>query len=114
MAKLFSHLLMKVNQDIIAIFYVAFMSFNAIRENKILAKISEFTVEHSCVACKISKVINPYVAHVVTIGSLENIIRGMRLSTETQPRLIIIFRGMNIFDYHPLKECNIYKGPTNV
>ena len=35
---------MKVNHVIVAIFYVANMSFNAIRENKILAKISEFTV----------------------------------------------------------------------
>ena len=37
-------ILMKVNQVIVASFYVANMSFNAIRENKILAKISEFTV----------------------------------------------------------------------
>ena len=44
MAKLFCHLLMKVNHVIIANFYVANMYFNAIRENKILAKISEFTV----------------------------------------------------------------------
>ena len=35
---------MKVNLVIIANFYVAIMSFNAIREYKILAKISEFTV----------------------------------------------------------------------
>ena len=35
---------MKVNNVIIANFYVANMSFGAIRENKILAKISEFTV----------------------------------------------------------------------
>ena len=38
------HLLMKVNHAIVANFYVANMSFNTIRENKILAKISEFTV----------------------------------------------------------------------
>ena len=45
MAKLLCHLLMKVNHVIVAIFfYVANMSFNAIRENRILAKISEFTV----------------------------------------------------------------------
>ena len=44
MAKLLCHLLMKVNHVMIANFYVANMSFNAIRENKILAKISEFTV----------------------------------------------------------------------
>ena len=44
MAILFCHLLMKVNHVIVAIFYVANMSFNAIRENKILAKIFEFTV----------------------------------------------------------------------
>ena len=35
---------MKVNHVIVAIFYVANMSFNALCENKILAKISEFTV----------------------------------------------------------------------
>ena len=44
MAKLFCHLLMKVNLVIVANFLVANMSFNAVRENKILAKISEFTV----------------------------------------------------------------------
>ena len=33
---------MKKNHVIIVIFYVANMSFNDIRENKILAKISEF------------------------------------------------------------------------
>ena len=44
MAKSLCRLLMKVNHVIVAIFYVANMSFNAIRENKILAKISEFTV----------------------------------------------------------------------
>ena len=44
MAKSLCHLLMKVNCIVVAIFYVANMSFNAIRENKILAKISEFTV----------------------------------------------------------------------
>ena len=35
---------MKVNHVIVANFYVANMSFNAIRENKILAKTFEFTV----------------------------------------------------------------------
>ena len=39
---------MKVNHVIVANFYVAKMSFNAIRENRILAKISEFTVTCSC------------------------------------------------------------------
>ena len=43
MAKLLC-LLMKVNHTIVANFYVANMSFNAIRENKILAKTCEFTV----------------------------------------------------------------------
>ena len=43
MAKLICHLLMKVNNVIIANFYIANVSFSAIRENKILAKISEFT-----------------------------------------------------------------------
>ena len=44
MAKSLCHLLMKVNHVIVANFYVANMSFNTIREHKILAKISEFTV----------------------------------------------------------------------
>ena len=44
MAKLLCHLLMKVNHVMIVNFYVGNMSFNAIHENKILAKISEFTV----------------------------------------------------------------------
>ena len=44
MVKSLCHLLMKVNYDIIANFYVANMSFNAFRKNKNLAKISEFTV----------------------------------------------------------------------
>ena len=43
MAKLLCHLLMKVNHVRVANFYIANMSFNAIRENKILVKISEFT-----------------------------------------------------------------------
>ena len=38
------HLLMKINHVIVVNFYVANMSFNAIQENKFLAKISEFTV----------------------------------------------------------------------
>ena len=44
MAKLFCHLLMRVSHVIVTILYVANVSFNAIHENKILAKISEFTV----------------------------------------------------------------------
>ena len=39
MAKLFCHLLMKVNYVIVANFYVANMSFNAIHETIILAKV---------------------------------------------------------------------------
>ena len=39
-----SHFLLMVNSAPVAIFYVANMPFNAIRENKIIAKISEFTV----------------------------------------------------------------------
>ena len=35
---------MKVNHVIVAIFYVVNMSVNTIRENKVLAKISEVTV----------------------------------------------------------------------
>ena len=38
------HLLIWVNHALLAIFYVTNASFKAIRENKILAKISEFTV----------------------------------------------------------------------
>ena len=44
MVKSLCHLLMKVNHVIVANFYIANMSFNAIHENKIQAKISEFTV----------------------------------------------------------------------
>ena len=44
MAKSLCHLLMKVNHAIVENFYVANMSLNAIHESKILAKISEFTV----------------------------------------------------------------------
>ena len=44
LAKSLCHLLMKVNHAIVAIFSIANMSFNTIRENIILAKISEFTV----------------------------------------------------------------------
>ena len=44
MAKSLCHLLMKVNHVIVAIFYIANMSFNAIHENKFLTKNSEFTV----------------------------------------------------------------------
>ena len=44
MTKLPCNLLMQVNHVIVANFYVANMYFNAIRENKILAKISKFTV----------------------------------------------------------------------
>ena len=44
MVKTLCHLLMKVNYVIVANFYVANMSFNAILENTIIAKISEYTV----------------------------------------------------------------------
>ena len=44
MAKSLCHLPMKVNHVIVANFYVTNKSFNTIRENRILAKISEFTV----------------------------------------------------------------------
>ena len=45
MAKLFCRLLKQVNLAFVAILTsIANMSFNAIRENKILAKISELTV----------------------------------------------------------------------
>ena len=44
LAKSICHILMKVNHVIVANVHVANMSFNAIRENKILAKISEFTI----------------------------------------------------------------------
>ena len=43
MAKSLCRLLIYVNHALVANFNVAIMSFNAIRENKILAKISEFT-----------------------------------------------------------------------
>ena len=44
MVKSLCHLLMKVNHVIVTNFYIANVSFNAIRENKIVGKISEFTV----------------------------------------------------------------------
>ena len=44
MAKSLCRLLIFVSHAVVANFNVANMSFNAIRENKILAKISEFTV----------------------------------------------------------------------
>ena len=44
MVKSLCRLLIYVNHALVANFNVANMSFNAIRENKILAKISEFTV----------------------------------------------------------------------
>ena len=44
MAKSLCHLLMKVNNVIVANLYVANMSFHAIRENRSLAKISKSTV----------------------------------------------------------------------
>ena len=45
MAKSLSRLLIQVNHALVArIFSVANMSFNAIRENEILAKVSRFTV----------------------------------------------------------------------
>ena len=72
MAKSLCHLLnMKVNYVIVASFYVANISFNTIRENKILAKISEsivsmpmaaiFTHSHrkfKCLDCKMKKLIH--------------------------------------------------------
>ena len=57
MAKLPCHLLMKkVNHVIVANIYVANMSFNAIREIKILAKISDFTVTPHKLKLKFIKV----------------------------------------------------------
>ena len=44
MAKSLCHLLMKVNHVKVENVYLANMSLNTIHENKILAKISEFTV----------------------------------------------------------------------
>ena len=44
MAKSFCRLLILVNHALVAIFNDANMAFNAIRENKILPKISEYTV----------------------------------------------------------------------
>ena len=44
MAKSPCRLLININHALVVIFNVANMSFNAIREEKILAKISEFTV----------------------------------------------------------------------
>ena len=46
--------MMKVNHVIVANFYVDNMSFNAIREIKTLAKISQFTVLKSGLKCAVS------------------------------------------------------------
>ena len=46
MPKSLCRLLICVNYALVAIFSVTNMSFNAIRENKILAKIYGFTVSH--------------------------------------------------------------------
>ena len=45
MAKLLCRLLIRVNLALFANFHITNMSFNAIRENKVLAKISESTVD---------------------------------------------------------------------
>ena len=50
MAKSLCRLLIKENHAIVANFRVAKMSFNAIRENKIIAKISEFTISRACLS----------------------------------------------------------------
>ena len=44
MARSLCRLLIYVNHDLVGVLYVTNMCFNAIRENQILAKISEFTV----------------------------------------------------------------------
>ena len=44
LTKLLFHLVLKVNHVIVVIVYITNMSFNAKCENKIFAKISEFTV----------------------------------------------------------------------
>ena len=46
MVKTLCHLLIYVNHALVLNFNVANMSFNANHENKILAKISEFTLSH--------------------------------------------------------------------
>ena len=54
------HFLMKVNHVIVANFYIADMSFNAIRDNKIAAKISEFTVYPYCIPLRLHQGDNKY------------------------------------------------------
>ena len=49
----YCQLLMKVNHVIVANFYVANMSFNTFRENKILAKISKFIVVCWLSGCRV-------------------------------------------------------------
>ena len=52
MVKPLCHLLMRVNHDIVANFYVANISFNAIRENKILAKI--YIIDRGVLYCALT------------------------------------------------------------
>ena len=47
MEKSFCHLLLLINHALVAYLNIANMSFNTIRENKILTKISGFTVVSS-------------------------------------------------------------------
>ena len=57
---------MKVNHVIVANFYIADMSFNTIRDNKIAAKISEFTVYHYCIPSDfIRGIINMIISYMV-------------------------------------------------
>ena len=59
MAKSLCHLLMKVNHVVVANFYVANMSFHAIREYEILTKISEFTVPHRTMLTSLERQLDP-------------------------------------------------------
>ena len=50
MVKSLCRLVIKENHAIVANFRVAKMSFNAIRENKIIANFSEFTISRACLS----------------------------------------------------------------
>ena len=52
MVKPLYHLLIRVNHVIVANFYVAIISFNAIRENKILAKI--YIIDRGVLYCALT------------------------------------------------------------
>ena len=75
---------MKVNHVIVAIFFMSQMSFNSIRENKILVKISEFIV--SCF-CLYSVAFNPFPVSTALPPEASSIMRALSGARCTDARL---------------------------